>query len=144
MDYCQLGCSGLKVSPNCRGTMMFGGATDEPTSAVIIDKARAAGINFIDIADACSDGGSKQAHGITAGPFAMSWVLNSPLVDSVLAGPRTEQQRDDYMTALDDRFTREDEALIDRLVASGHPSTPGYNDPACSIEGRRPRTASPA
>jgi hypothetical protein len=31
--------------------------------------------------------------------------------------------------------------LIDRLVASGHPSTPGFNDPAYPIEGRKPRTA---
>jgi len=26
-------------------------------------------------------------------------------------------------------------------VVSGHPSTPGYNDPAYPIEGRRARTA---
>jgi aryl-alcohol dehydrogenase (NADP+) len=44
------------------------------------------------------------------------------------------------LRALDYRFTAEDEALIDRLVTSGHPSTPGYNDPAYPIEGRRPRT----
>ena len=43
--------------------------------------------------------------------------------------------------ALDYRFTAEDEALIDRLVASGHPSTPGFNDPGYPIEGRRARTA---
>jgi hypothetical protein len=48
---------------------------------------------------------------------------------------------DDYPKALDYRFTGEDEALIDGLVASGHPSTPGYNDPAYPIEGRRSRTA---
>ena len=42
--------------------------------------------------------------------------------------------------ALDYRFTAEDEALIDRLVVSGHPSTPGFNDPAYPIEGRRART----
>jgi hypothetical protein len=27
-------------------------------------------------------------------------------------------------------------ALIDRLVPTGQPSTPGYNDPAYPIEGR--------
>jgi aryl-alcohol dehydrogenase-like predicted oxidoreductase len=337
MDYRPLGRSGLKVSPICLGTMMFGGATDEATSAVIIDKARDAGINFIDTADAYSSGGSEQvvgraiaahrqhwvlatklanamgtdpnraglsrrwvmqaaeesltrlgtdvidiyylhkedhgtpleetvramgdlirqgkvryfgvsnhrgwrvaeicnicdrlgidrpvvsqpyynamnrmpevehfpacrnygmgivpysplargvltgkyapdaapdkdsragrndtrimqtewrpeslqlaqtirrhaeAQGITAGQFAVSWVLNSTFVDSVLAGPRTEQQWDDYLKALDYRFTVEDEALVNSLVASGHPSTHGYNDPAYPIEGRRPRTVS--
>ncbi|HEY8338008.1 MAG TPA: aldo/keto reductase [Tardiphaga sp.] len=335
MDYRQLGRSGLKVSPICLGTMMFGGATDEPTSARIIDSARDAGINFIDTADAYSSGGSEQvvgraiaarrqhwilatklanamgtdpnraglsrrwvmqaaeeslkrlgtdvidiyylhkedhatpldetvraigdlirqgkvryfglsnyrgwrvaeicnicdrlgmdrpivsqpyynamnrmpevehfpacgyygmgivpysplargvltgkyapdaapdkdsragrndkrmmqtewrpeslrlaqqirayaeARGITAGQFAVSWVLNSAFVTSVLAGPRTEAQWGDYLKALDYHFTTEDEALIDGLVASGHPSTPGYNDPAYPIEGRRPRT----
>jgi aryl-alcohol dehydrogenase (NADP+) len=82
-----------------------------------------------------------EARGITAGQFAVAWVLNSVFVSSVLAGPRTEAQWDDYLKALDYRFNAEDEALIDDLVASGHPSTPGYNDPAYPIEGRRPRTA---
>jgi len=31
-------------------------------------------------------------------------------------------------------------ALIDGLVTPGHPSTPGFNDPAYQIEGRVPRT----
>src|SRR6202048_1630991 len=336
MEYRHLGRSGLKISPLCLGTMMFGGATDEPTSARIIDKAREAGINFIDTADAYSNGASEQvtgraiarhrqhwvlatklanpmggdpnraglsrrwvmqaaeeslrrlntdtidiyylhkedhgtpldetvraigdlirqgkvryfgisnyrawrvaeicnicdrlgidrpvvsqpyynamnrmpevehfpacgfyglgivpysplargvltgkyapdappdkdsragradkrmmqtewrpeslqlaqqirqhaeARGITAGQFAVSWVLNSSFVSAVIAGPRTEQHWDDYLRALDYRSPAEDEALIDRLVASGHPSTPGFNDPAYPIEGRRARTA---
>jgi aryl-alcohol dehydrogenase-like predicted oxidoreductase len=84
-------------------------------------------------------GQHAQAQGITAGQFAVSWVLNSSFVDAVIAGPRTEEQWDDYLRALDYRFTAADEALIDRLVASGHPSTPGFNDPAYPIEGRKPR-----
>ncbi|HEY0331725.1 MAG TPA: aldo/keto reductase [Rhodopseudomonas sp.] len=336
MDYRHLGRSGLKISPLCLGTMMFGGATDEPTAVRIIDKARGAGINFIDTADAYSSGAAEaivgraiakhrqhwvlasklanpmgegpnrgglsrrwvmqaaedslkrlgtdhldiyylhkedhatpldetvralgdlirdgkiryfgvsnhrawriaeicnicdrlgidrpvvsqpyynamnrmpeveqmpacgfyglgvvpysplargvltgkylpdaapdkdsragrndirmmqtewrpeslelaqqirrhaEARGITAGQFAVAWVLNSGFVSSVIAGPRTEPQWDDYLKALDYRFTAEDEALIDGLVVSGHPSTPGYNDPAYPIEGRRARTA---
>jgi aryl-alcohol dehydrogenase (NADP+) len=335
MQYRQLGRSGLKISPLCLGTMMFGGPTDAPTSARIIDKAREAGINFIDTADAYSNGGSEQvvgnaiashrghwllatklanqmgegpnrgglsrrwvlaacdeslarlrtdyidiyylhkedhatpleetvraigdliragkiryfgvsnyrawriaeicnicdrlgidrpvvsqpyyhamnrapeveqfpacgfyglgivpysplargvltgkyhpdsapdqetragrndtrmmqtewrpeslrlaqeirryaeAKGITAGQFAVAWVLNSAFVSGVIAGPRTEAQWDDYLRALDYRFTAEDEALIDRMVVTGHASTPGYNDPAYPIEGRRART----
>lgn len=336
MDYRQLGRSGLKISPLCLGTMMFGGATDEPTAVRIIDKARGAGINFIDTADAYSSGAAEaivgraiakhrqhwvlasklanpmgegpnrgglsrrwvmqevedslkrlgtdhldiyylhkedhttplhetvramgdlirdgkiryfgvsnyrawriaeicnicdrlgidrpvvsqpyynamnrmpeveqmpacdfyglgvvpysplargvltgkyapdaapdkdsragrhdirmmqtewrpeslelaqqirrhaEARGITAGEFAVAWVLNSGFVSSVIAGPRTEPQWDAYLKALNYRFTAEDEALIDSLVVSGHPSTPGYNDPAYPIEGRRARTA---
>src|ERR1700687_1186191 len=82
-----------------------------------------------------------EARGITAGQFAVSWVLNSSFVSAVIAGPRTEAHWDDYLRALDYRFAAEDEALIDRLVASGPPSAPGYNDPAYPIEGRRARTA---
>jgi aryl-alcohol dehydrogenase (NADP+) len=83
-----------------------------------------------------------EARGSTAARFAVNWVLNNRLVTAVIAGPRTEAQWDDYMAALGDRFTAEDEALIDGLVAPGHPSTPGYNDPAYPIEGRVPRTKS--
>lgn len=81
-----------------------------------------------------------ESRGITAGQFAVSWVLNSSLVSAVIGGPRTEAQWDDYVGALNYRFTAEDEVLIDSLVASGHPSTPGFNDPAYPIEGRLPRT----
>jgi aryl-alcohol dehydrogenase (NADP+) len=81
-----------------------------------------------------------ESKGITAGQFAVAWVLNSTFVTGVIAGPRTEEQWDDYIRALDYHFTAEDEALIDRLVVSGHPSTPGFNDPAYPIEGRRART----
>ena len=77
---------------------------------------------------------------LRAGQFAVAWVLNSAFVSGVIAGPRTEAQWDEYLGALDYRFTAEDEALIDRLVTSGHPSTPGFNDPAYPIEGRRART----
>ena len=59
MHYRQLGRSGLKVSPICLGTMMFGGPTDEATSARIIAKARDAGINFIDTADGYTGGESE-------------------------------------------------------------------------------------
>jgi aryl-alcohol dehydrogenase-like predicted oxidoreductase len=82
-----------------------------------------------------------EARGVTAGQFAVSWVLNNRLVTAVIAGPRTEAQWDEYLGALDYVFTAEDEALIDRLVATGHPSTPGYNDPAYPVEGRVPHTS---
>lgn len=77
-----------------------------------------------------------EARGITPGQFAVNWVLNNRLVTAVIVGPRTEAHWDDYITSLSYRFTAEDENLIDSLVAPGHPSTPGYNDPAYPIEGR--------
>lgn len=77
-----------------------------------------------------------QSRGTTPGRFAFAWVLNNRLVTGAIAGPRTLEQWDDYRGALDYRFTQEDEALVDRLVTPGHPSTPGYNDPAYPLEGR--------
>ena len=74
--------------------------------------------------------------GVTPGQFATAWVLANPLVTSPIAGPRTMDQWEDYVGALSFKFSKEDEALIDGMVASGHPSTPGYNDPAYPIEGR--------
>ena len=63
MQYRSLGRSGLKISPICLGTMMFGGPTDEATSTRIVAKAREAGINFIDTADAYNGGNSEQVVG---------------------------------------------------------------------------------
>lgn len=83
------------------------------------------------------------ARGVTPGQFAVAWVLNNALVTGVIAGPRTEAQWADYAGALDYRFTAEDEALVDGLVPAGHPSTPGYNDPAYPLEGRVARSAPP-
>jgi aryl-alcohol dehydrogenase (NADP+) len=80
-----------------------------------------------------------EARGITAGQFAVNWLLNNRAVTAVIAGPRTAEQWDEYVGALSYRFTAEDEALIERLVTIGHPSTPGYNDPAYPIEGRTTR-----
>jgi aryl-alcohol dehydrogenase-like predicted oxidoreductase len=81
-----------------------------------------------------------EARGATTAQFAIGWVLNNRLVTGVIGGPRTEAQWEEYIRALDYRFTAEDEALVDGMVAPGHPSTPGYNDPAYPIEGRVART----
>jgi aryl-alcohol dehydrogenase (NADP+) len=82
-----------------------------------------------------------EMRGISPGQFAVAWVLNNRFVTAVVGGPGTEEQWNDYLRALDYQFTAEDEAFADGLVVAGHPSTPGYNDPAYPIEGRWPRTA---
>jgi len=77
-----------------------------------------------------------EKRGMTAAQFALNWVRNNALVTSVLAGPRTEEQWQEYLGALAFKLTDEDEALIDGLVKPGHPSTPGYNDPKFPMLGR--------
>jgi aryl-alcohol dehydrogenase-like predicted oxidoreductase len=80
-----------------------------------------------------------RARGMTPVQFALRWLLANALVTAPIVGPRTEEQLADYLAALPPTFAPEDEALVDSLVPTGHPSTPGYNDPAYPIEGRRPR-----
>jgi aryl-alcohol dehydrogenase-like predicted oxidoreductase len=82
-----------------------------------------------------------RAKGVTPGQFAFAWVLHNQLVTAAIGGPRTEEQWEDYAGALTVRLGPEDEALIDRLVSPGHPSTPGYNDPSYPLEGRVVRQA---
>ena len=81
-----------------------------------------------------------EARGRRAGDFAIAWLLNDRAVSAVVAGPRTEEQWAGYLGALTYQFDADDEALVNRLVAPGHPSTPGYNDPRYALEGRRPLT----
>jgi aryl-alcohol dehydrogenase-like predicted oxidoreductase len=80
-----------------------------------------------------------KSRGITAGQFALAWVLNNRLITSAIAGPRTEAQWDDYLPALQYTFNDEDEAFVDGLVVSGHSSTPGFNDPSHPFAGRKAR-----
>jgi len=77
--------------------------------------------------------------GMAPGHFALNRVLNNAIVTSVIAGPRTLEQWSDYLAALGKPFDAGDEALVDSLVSPGHPSTPGYNDPAYPMRGRIPR-----
>jgi aryl-alcohol dehydrogenase-like predicted oxidoreductase len=65
MQYRTLGRTGIKVSPYCLGTMMFGahGNTDHDDSVRIIHKALDAGINFVDTADFYAHGESEEIVG---------------------------------------------------------------------------------
>jgi aryl-alcohol dehydrogenase (NADP+) len=78
--------------------------------------------------------------GMTPIDFAMRWVLNNETVSSVIAGPRTAEQWTAYLGAFDHEFAAEDEALVDSLVASGHPAAPGLIWSRHPPIGRKPIT----
>jgi aryl-alcohol dehydrogenase-like predicted oxidoreductase len=78
--------------------------------------------------------------GMTAGQFAVNWLLDNALVTAVLAGPRTFEQWTEYLGALDRPFDSDDAALVDRLVPPGYASTYGYHDPNFPIAGRLSRS----
>jgi aryl-alcohol dehydrogenase-like predicted oxidoreductase len=65
MHYLTLGASGIEVSVQCLGTMMFGaiGNGDHDDCARMVDLALGHGINFIDTADMYSNGESEQIVG---------------------------------------------------------------------------------
>src|SRR5689334_2517137 len=65
MRYRSLGSTGVKVSPLCLGTMMFGafGNRDHDDSIRIIHRALDEGINFLDTADVYSAGESEEIVG---------------------------------------------------------------------------------
>ena len=75
--------------------------------------------------------------GRTPVQFALAWLWANRIVTSVIAGPRTLAQWQDYVAAIGTPWSAEDEALVDSLVRPGHPSTPGYTDPAYPMYGRR-------
>ncbi|HLN15398.1 MAG TPA: aldo/keto reductase [Acidimicrobiales bacterium] len=66
MDYRTLGRTGIKASPFCLGTMMFGrfGNPDHDDCVRIIHTALDAGINFVDTADIYSIGESEEIVGL--------------------------------------------------------------------------------
>lgn len=78
-----------------------------------------------------------RSRGVSLPEFATAWVLAHRAVTAVIAGPRTLAQWQGYAGALDLPWGDEDEALIDSLVPPGHPSTPGFTDPAYPLEARR-------
>ncbi|HYJ17680.1 MAG TPA: aldo/keto reductase [Burkholderiales bacterium] len=77
--------------------------------------------------------------GMGPGHFAVNWVLNNAAISSVIGGPRTLEQWQDYLKALEFGFDAKGEALVNSLVSTGHPSTPGYNDPQYPLFGRFPK-----
>jgi aryl-alcohol dehydrogenase-like predicted oxidoreductase len=74
--------------------------------------------------------------GVALSHFATAWVLANKAISAVIAGPRTFEQWQDYFGAIEVTIDAADEALVDSLVSPGHPSTPGYNDPAYPLAGR--------
>jgi len=91
----------------------------------------------VDIAQAVA--AHAASRGMTTVTFALAWVLRNRFVSSAIAGPRTDEQWDGYLAALEAQLGPEDETFVDSLVPAGHASTPGYTDPAYPIEGRQLR-----
>jgi aryl-alcohol dehydrogenase-like predicted oxidoreductase len=77
MEYRFLGQTGLKVSELCLGAMTFGWTTRQEDSHQIMDRFVEAGGNFIDTADAYTNGVSEEIVG--------TWLKNKPRDQLVIA-----------------------------------------------------------
>ncbi len=87
MEYRKLGRSGLKVSPLCLGTMLFGDRTTEPDSHAIIARAKEQGINFIDTANTYIGGVSEEVVGRGIAAHRDWWVLATKMANPMGKGP---------------------------------------------------------
>ncbi len=111
-----MGRSGLRVSPLCLGSMMFGGATDEPTAARIVARAREQGVNFIDTADGYNAGRSEEIVGRAIRAHRSWWVLATKCANPTGEGPNARGvSRRHVFDAVDGSLRRLGVDVIDLL-----------------------------
>jgi len=99
MDYRSLGTSGLKVSPICLGTMMFGLRTDQAEAGRIVASAREAGINFIDTAVSYAGGRGEEILGELLAGDRDWWVIATKVGWPTGPGPNENGTSRHHITA---------------------------------------------
>lgn len=77
--------------------------------------------------------------GCTAAQLAVAWVMANDLVTCPIIGPRTPEQLEDNLGALEVEITPQIEERIDALVPPGEHSGFGFQDPSFPVMGRRSR-----
>jgi aryl-alcohol dehydrogenase-like predicted oxidoreductase len=77
-----------------------------------------------------------RTRGCPPSQFALAWCVANPIVTSIILGPRTMEQFDDNVAALDVQITPDDEAFVDRLNPPGEHSGKGFQDPLYPVTGR--------
>lgn len=80
--------------------------------------------------------GRAESKGCSASQFSLAWCLANPILTSVIVGPRTMEQFNDNIQALDVDITDEDEAFVNDIVPIGEHSGKGFQDSAYPITGR--------
>jgi aryl-alcohol dehydrogenase-like predicted oxidoreductase len=66
------------------------------------------------------------AKGVTLAQFALAWTMSQPGITSPIIGPRTMEQLEDNLGALNVTITDEDRAAVDALVPPGRMVSPFY------------------
>jgi aryl-alcohol dehydrogenase-like predicted oxidoreductase len=77
-----------------------------------------------------------KAKGVAPSQFALAWCIANPIITSIVLGPRTMEQFDDNLGAMEVKIAAEDEAFVDSLVPAGCHSGKGFQDPNYPVTGR--------
>jgi aryl-alcohol dehydrogenase-like predicted oxidoreductase len=139
-----LGVGTIAYSPLARGVLTGKYATDAPpppdSRAGSGDK-RIAQTEFhpANLAAAARLNEHCQARGIELSALATAWVLANPMMNALVAGPRTFEQWQKYLAGLEVQIGPEDEAAVSALAPPGTTAVPQYMDPAYPVEGRPSR-----
>jgi aryl-alcohol dehydrogenase-like predicted oxidoreductase len=161
MEHRTLGRSGCAVSTLALGTMTFGSEPEEAASHEQLDAFVDAGGTLIDTADAYSEGASEEiigrwlarqpadvhsqrtwdvidavqsvalARGVSMAQVAIAWLVDRPMVSSVILGARTLEQLQDNLGATGLRLSQDETA---RLDAASDPAPPDYPYGAAGTE----------
>ena len=126
IEYRQLGKTGLKVSPICLGTMMFGGPTNEADSIEMMHSAIDQSINFIDTANIYNAGESEVVVGKALVDRRDEVVLATKAGQKMGDGPLDKgSSRKHLMFALEESLRRLQTDYIDLYYIH----TPDYETP---------------
>lgn len=89
------------------------------------------------VAAAASIANHAARRGIQPTAYAIAWVLANHYVTSCIIGPRTVQQWEAYLEALDVVWSPDDEKAVDEIVPRGGVAVPNMIDPKFPVAGRK-------
>jgi len=126
MTYRNLGKTGLKVSPICLGTMVFGRFAEEPEAHRIIHHALNCGVNFIDTANVYVNGVSEEVVGRAIKGRRNKVVLATKVHGKMGQGPNDQgNSRRHILAQIEESLRRLDTDWIDLYqLHRPDPSTP--------------------
>ena len=107
MNYRRMGCTGLKVSEICLGTMTFGHSTDEAEAEQIVDLALDSGVNFFDTANAYANTRSETILGKALAGRRDGAIVATKVFNPMGSGPNDSgMSRVHIMRAIEDSLKR--------------------------------------
>ncbi len=77
-----------------------------------------------------------RGRGTDLGGLALAFVLANPMISGAVVGPRTLEQMESYIAALDVGWGEADEAAFEAVVPKGSTAIRHFVDPSYPVEGR--------